>query len=199
MNRLLAIAAALLLTATGASAVAEESADVPAEVDGEGAGKVIEFDGEGNEKAASKETEAPLKKSEISQAESCRLRLGAQCKTMRRCGITEDVFPCEAVLPKCDELQGKAPYPRKAAEACAKALGTMKCAGKVDFTNPASLNPAAQVPACKQVLAAEEKQFKQDGKKKKGDFAPSDFSPSDFKASDFSPSDFSPSDFTGGN
>ncbi len=204
MNRLLAIAAALLLTAAGASAVAEESAATPAK-DAESTGKVIEFDADGNAKAAPKEAEAPLKKGEISQAESCRLRLGAQCKAMRRCGIGDDVFPCEALIGRCAELQGKAPYSRKAAEGCAKGLGNMKCVGKVDFANPASLNPAAQVPACREVLAAEQKQFREDaGKNKKNDFAPSDFSSSefrktsDFSPSDFSPSDFSPSDFKGG-
>lgn len=186
MNRLSAIAAFVLLVAAPVTAMGEERAE----------GKVIEFDESGNEKRADG---AELKKDEISQAESCRLRFSAQCATLKRCGVSQEVFPCDALLAQCGSLVGKAPYPRKAAEACAAALGKMSCQQKIDFTNPASLDPAARVPACRQVIEAERKQAgKQNGGMQKGRFSPSDFSPSDFGASDFSPSDFSPSDFTGG-
>lgn len=184
MHRALAIFAAALLVTGSAPAFAEEAS-----------GKVIEFDGSGNAKG---EAEG-LKQGEISQADSCRLRLAAQCQVLQRCGVSQEAFPCQALVAKCSEVSGKAPYGRKVAEACAKAIGRMPCQNSVDVTNPASLDPAAKLPACRPIIEAEKKQAKQSEKqKKKGDFAPSDFSPSEFKASDFSPSDFSPSDFSGG-
>ncbi|MFN7134152.1 MAG: hypothetical protein ACK4N5_18885, partial [Myxococcales bacterium] len=161
------------------------------------AGKVIEFDTQGNAKQAPAVKEEPLKKGEISQAESCRLRFQAQCTVLKRCGAG-DFVDCDALVAGCAEVQGKAPYPRKTAEACAKAIEKTKCDTKVDFMNPASLDPSARLPACKPIVDAEKASAAKDGKKAKGKFAPSDFSPSEFKASDFSPSDFSPSDFSPG-
>lgn len=125
--------------------------------------KVLEFDAEGNpknpaptEKPGDRKDE-PLKKGEIALSEACSLRMTALLTTLKRCakGTELDGFPLDSLVTGCGELSGKAPYSRKDAEACAKGISSIKCEGKFDPMNPASLNPEASVPGCKAVLAAE--------------------------------------------
>ena len=128
---------------------------------GEG-GKSIEFDADGNPrevKAPAKEAkkEEPLKKGEISEAESCKLQTTAQCGLLKRCAAgtgLEGMFPCEQMIAQCAAMTGKAPYLRKDAEACAKGIAAKKCESKFDPMNPGTLNPAAEIPACKPLLGS---------------------------------------------
>lgn len=151
------------LAALGSPAFAEEQA----QPEGDGlaeAGKVYEVAGDGSatvvkgEGAAEPAPEPKKKADAISLADSCRLRMAAQCKAIQRClggGSGGMGLPCEAMGAVCDRLQGEASYTRKQLEACAKGLGALKCQNNLDPADPASFQLEARVPACEPVLAAE--------------------------------------------
>jgi hypothetical protein len=156
--------------------------ETPDDADLATAGKVIEIDGSGNakvvkgeatepaepkpeDKPAPKPKEEKLKATEISNAEACKLRFTAQCSWLKRClkGAGDLPMPCDELIAACDSAApGKAAYARKPVEACAKGVTALKCE-KIDLNNPASLNPEAQVPACKPLLDADKAELEKAG------------------------------------
>jgi len=158
-------------------------APAPEDPDLASAGKVIEIDGSGNAKVVKGNPGDPaepqptpakvepakdekLKAGEISNAEACKLRFSAQCNTLKRCMPkgTELPMPCDELISGCEGAAGKAPYARKAVEACAKGVTALKCeAAKIDWNNPATLNPEARVPACKPLLDADQAELQKAG------------------------------------
>jgi ATP synthase len=130
------------------------------------AGKVIEFDADGTAKVV-KGAEAPPspvemeakgpKGAEISAAEACRQRVLAQCAVIKRCLPSNGdlPLPCDLMAQSCDELTGKAPFPRKALEACAQGIAALKCGASAAQSEQVLMRPESAVPACKPVLDAE--------------------------------------------
>jgi hypothetical protein len=135
------------------------------------AGKVIELTPDGAAKTVKGEATDPgatdgvapkaelkLKPGEISVPDSCKLRLAAQCKVVKRCqkdpALTESIdTTCQALVTGCEMMSGKAAYSRKEAEACAKGLEALKCDGALTL---ADYSLEAKVPACKPIVKAEQ-------------------------------------------
>jgi hypothetical protein len=128
------------------------------------AGKVIELDAEGNARVVKGAEPAPAqagakgpKGADITAAEACRQRVMAQCAAIKRClPANGDLpLPCDLMAQACDELLGKAPYSRKALEACAQGIAALKCAATVEGSAQALMRPESVVPSCKAVVDAE--------------------------------------------
>lgn len=112
----------------------------------------------------------PQRSNEISQAESCALRMAARCAVARKCpgrvgdqalfiheehqGEVNTYLPCARIAEICAALPGKAPYPRREVERCAEATAARECTGFQD--EPRQLrtlvNPEHRAPECAGLL-----------------------------------------------